>query len=447
MSPGARSCIRCGGRLARDNDDALCGPCARGRERLPRLEPAQWRTEDMRNALLTREFGEVLRAWRRHPAHGGRPVPQIDLAGWLGITQGQLSRIESGRNRVRDLDKLNWYARTLGIPAELLWFELDGADDPAPPVTRDLELGNGALVPTTAPLSSSLLVESFSTVLEQYVRTDRVAGAHRLLPIITQQMRYVDQLDETGGSAPMGLQLLRARFAEFLGWLHQDAGNLPAASEWTRRAATLAGECGDERLQSYTLVRQSNIAAESGNPSAAIDLARMALRTPSNLSPRLRTLGLLQLAHGHALRRERGESDRAIGQAWDSAADSAVGDDLAGYCTPEFIRMEAAHSWVQLGKPEAAEEALLKALPLWQIEDRRDLGRGLALLAVAQARTGQAEQSLEAARHALAIAAETHSSRTMRQLHRLPEELRSRGGVDQAIELRKLLHRTVRAQR
>ncbi|MFE3703325.1 XRE family transcriptional regulator, partial [Nocardia tengchongensis] len=76
--------------MARDNDDELCGPCARGRERLPRLEPAQWRTEDMRNALLTREFGEVLRAWRRHPAHGGRPVPQIDLAGWLGITQGQL---------------------------------------------------------------------------------------------------------------------------------------------------------------------------------------------------------------------------------------------------------------------------------------------------------------------------------------------------------------------
>ncbi len=102
---------------------------------------------------------------------------------------------------------------------------------------------------------------------------------------------------------------------------------------------------------------------------------------------------------------------------------------------------------MQLGKPEAAEEALLKALPLRQVEDRRDLGRGLALLAVAQARTGQAERSLAAARHALAIAAETHSSRTMRQLHRLPEELRSRGGVDQAIELRKLLHRTVRAQR
>ncbi|WP_433590763.1 hypothetical protein [Nocardia sp. CA-145437] len=109
--------------------------------------------------------------------------------------------------------------------------------------------------------------------------------------------------------------------------------------------------------------------------------------------------------------------------------------------------METANSWVHLGKPEAAVETLLKALPLWQIEDRRDLGRGLALLAVAQAWTGQADQALEAARHALAIASETHASRTLRQLHRLPEELTGAGGADQARELRTILHRTLRVQR
>ncbi|MFD7843892.1 hypothetical protein ACFV4K_13290 [Nocardia sp. NPDC059764] len=90
---------------------------------------------------------------------------------------------------------------------------------------------------------------------------------------------------------------------------------------------------------------------------------------------------------------------------------------------------------------------MLKALPLWQIEDRRDLGRGLALLAVAQARTGQADQAPEAARHALVIASEAHSSRTIGQLHRLPEDLTGSGGADQARELRTILHRTLRAQR
>ncbi|WP_433590764.1 hypothetical protein [Nocardia sp. CA-145437] len=110
-----------------------------------------------------------------------------------------------------------------------------------------------------------------------------------------------------------------------LGWLYQDAGDLAMASEWTGRAATLAGECGDERLRSYTLVRQSNIAVESGNPAIAIELARAALRNSAEL-PRVRTLALLQLAHGHALRREGNESDRAIGQAWEATADTAAGD-------------------------------------------------------------------------------------------------------------------------
>ncbi|MFF0633512.1 hypothetical protein ACFYTS_13540 [Nocardia sp. NPDC004151] len=193
--------------------------------------------------------------------------------------------------------------------------------------------------------------------------------------------------------------------------------------------------------------RPCGVAAESGNPAIAIELARAALRNSAEL-PRLRTLAL-QLAHGHALRKAGSESDRAIGQAWEATADPAAGDgDLAGYCTPEFIRMEAANSWVHLGKPEAAVETLLKALPLWQIEDRRDLGRGLALLAVAQARTGAADQALEAAaRPALAIASETHSSRTLRQLHRLPGELAGSGGAGQARELRTILHRTLRAQR
>jgi transcriptional regulator with XRE-family HTH domain len=56
--------------------------------------------------------------------HGHKPLPQEILSRWLGITQSQLSRIESGRNRVDTLDKLVYYARSLKMPADLLWFEL-----------------------------------------------------------------------------------------------------------------------------------------------------------------------------------------------------------------------------------------------------------------------------------------------------------------------------------
>jgi transcriptional regulator with XRE-family HTH domain len=45
------------------------------------------------------------------------------VAGWLGLTQAQLSRIENGPP-IRDLGKLIHWADTLRIPAEHLWFDL-----------------------------------------------------------------------------------------------------------------------------------------------------------------------------------------------------------------------------------------------------------------------------------------------------------------------------------
>jgi hypothetical protein len=64
----------------------------------------------------------VIAAYRRHPFHG-QTLSQDLVSGWLGITQAQLSRIENGPP-VKDLDRLIFCARTLGIPAGLLWFKL-----------------------------------------------------------------------------------------------------------------------------------------------------------------------------------------------------------------------------------------------------------------------------------------------------------------------------------
>ncbi|WP_425302833.1 helix-turn-helix domain-containing protein [Nocardia wallacei] len=74
------------------------------------------------------------------------------LAHEFGITQSQLSRIENGRHRIRDLDKLTHYARTLGVPAELLWFELD---EPVPrlPVAEPLQLRNGTEIPAVTSVA------------------------------------------------------------------------------------------------------------------------------------------------------------------------------------------------------------------------------------------------------------------------------------------------------
>jgi hypothetical protein len=107
----------------------------------------------MRGALATRHIGKVVRAYRRHPLHGRRPLSQEVVGRWLGLSQAQLSRLETGPP-LKDLDRLAHYARTLRIPADLLWFRLlddqppSGAPATAKPDARTPDLPvSGVLLP------------------------------------------------------------------------------------------------------------------------------------------------------------------------------------------------------------------------------------------------------------------------------------------------------------
>lgn len=124
-SPGIRYCA-CGTRLARDNAGPRCARCtavepfqAPGRY----LPPEFWDHPTMRSALDSREMGEVVRAYRLHPAHGRRPLSQELVSKWVGISQAQLSRIENGPP-ICHLDRLIQWALVLGIPEDRLWFSL-----------------------------------------------------------------------------------------------------------------------------------------------------------------------------------------------------------------------------------------------------------------------------------------------------------------------------------
>src|SRR5579884_2362141 len=121
-----RSCARCSTRLAWDNTDRLCAACRiKARDDLikpPTLTRAFWLHDHLRDALDSWHFGRLIAAYRSHPHHG-RVLTQETVAGWLNLTQAQLSRIESGR-APEELSKLSHWAVTLGVPGDLLWFKL-----------------------------------------------------------------------------------------------------------------------------------------------------------------------------------------------------------------------------------------------------------------------------------------------------------------------------------
>lgn len=118
-----RTCSGCGARLAADNRLSLCSPCARREARsvgAPEKPDEFWRRPALRDAFRARHFGQVLYAYR----YEHRPVlTQARVGRWLDLTQGQVSRLERSEP-VRDLAKLEAWARVLRIPQAQLWFQL-----------------------------------------------------------------------------------------------------------------------------------------------------------------------------------------------------------------------------------------------------------------------------------------------------------------------------------
>ncbi|MCA1709252.1 MAG: helix-turn-helix domain-containing protein, partial [Actinobacteria bacterium] len=99
------------------------------------------------------------------------------MSRWLGVTQSQLSRIESGRNRVDTLDKLIHYARSLKMPTDLLWFELPEGKKEDPKRSHDVfALPGGPLVTATSLHTESALADSLLATLDLYSNTDNLAG-------------------------------------------------------------------------------------------------------------------------------------------------------------------------------------------------------------------------------------------------------------------------------
>jgi tetratricopeptide (TPR) repeat protein len=155
-----------------------------------------------------------------------------------------------------------------------------------------------------------------------------------------------------------------------------------------------------------------------------LKLANSALDKATDLPPRYCAVALRQRAHAYALLDQSGECASTLELALKFAERSADSEkDLAQYCTPEYVEMEAAHCWIELGQADKAIDTLQHSLEEWKPEFRRDLGLCLARLAVAHASSDQIESALVVAERSLEIARDTKSFRTRDQLARIPDIL------------------------
>ena len=279
-----RYCRSCRTRLARDNHSSECAACtAKARDLVtgPPAVPAEfWENPRLRDALESWHIGAVIFAYRNHPFHG-RVLRQEIVARWVGITQAQLSRIENGPV-IKDLDKLIQWARTLGIPAHLLWFKLPHQRHTRHPVSPSLHsAASSPLVslPSSGPFHlvrvgghTGRANGSDMAAMHTFRSADRqVGGGHLYATVVGYLYSDVAPRLFGGDHGVEGKAVFTAAAAltEMAGWMAHDAGRDDQARGHFGRALDMSRMGHNRQLSAHVLASMSHLAHHTSRPHDA----------------------------------------------------------------------------------------------------------------------------------------------------------------------------------
>ncbi|MFB6393531.1 helix-turn-helix domain-containing protein [Polymorphospora lycopeni] len=347
-----------------------------------------WDYPAMRDALRNRHLGQIIRAWRTHPQHGRQAVSQSLVAAWMGITQAQLSRIETG-GPVVHLDRLIEWAKALRIPPHLLWFTLptnDSSDSPEAPSGSELhDPDRTAHAETRYPdhdrhqaLRSKVLNYRWDGPAEPMPLTQVEATVHAAnLAYQAADYGFLDRLPEVAASTASlitgssGADLRRGYKA--LAWTYlilskfgAKVGDGELAWITADRAATWAMHLQDQAVSGVAAYQTACAMAKNGRPHDAQEVALVAAEAlavhPRHAHPHYLSVQGALLLHAAVMAARLRQRDDAQ-QRLDAA--ERLADDLGG---------DRNEMWTAFGPTNVALHRLSVAAALGDHHDAVDLG-------------------------------------------------------------------------
>lgn len=270
------------------------------------------------------------------------------------------------------------------------------------------------------------LLSACRALLDQYRRLGQVSPPSVVLPVMAEQTRALRALAvRTSSRTGQELLALAARFAEYTGWLSQEAGDESAALRWTAHAVDLAEASGDDDLASYALVRRALITYYRGEADDTVALAEGA--RCDRLPPRIRGLAAQREAQGHALAGDHDACMRGLDRARTLLSKDPgprPGAPVLGTThLTDPVPMITGWSLVDLGRPRAASEILDREcarLPTdaWRTQVRYGVRRALA-----HALAGEIDHACELTEQLLPLAVNVSSATVATDLRRLSRTL------------------------
>lgn len=449
-----RRCQGCGTRLARDNRSRLCSPCARHEVQAssaPVKQDGFWQRAALRDTLGSRHFGQVLNAYR----YEHRPVlTQAKVGGWLGLTQGQVSRLERTAQPIHDLNKLDQWARALHIPQRYLWFQLSqqpahayirphdvlNLDDESETGGEDVQrrqLFQAAAVGAASAGSSTfgwfstqstprsstravgmVDVQIIREMTQTFRRLDnRFGGGHArsaatnylasdVFPLL-RESRYRDDVRRKLFAAV-------AELNQLVGWMSYDVGDAYSGYRHFRHAMQLCQDVGDDALLGEMLAGMSHQAAFLRSADSAVDLARAAKGNAKRAGvPALVAESAVMEAHGLALVSDVHGCMAALREAelTFAAAEDQDRPDWLAYFDGAYLAAKFGRCFRDLGRLAEAERFARRSLDMIDGYDRGRLFN-LVLLASVLADQRKVDEACETGSAAVRVAFDVRSART-----------------------------------
>ncbi|MFJ9517631.1 helix-turn-helix domain-containing protein [Kitasatospora sp. NPDC101801] len=278
-----------------------------------------------------------------------------------------------------------------------------------------------------AAAADSAPLEIFQSQFDQMRRLGQVVASDTLLPLLTAQTHTLGELAVRADTVTRGRMLaLAARYAEYAGWIAQEAGDNSSALWWTAQAVELAEAGGDRHLASYALVRRALVTFYAGDAALTVQLVGPA--QAGGLPPRIRGLAAQREAQGHALAGEESACLRSLDRAREllAKADAEGGGGAPVLGTTNLTDPAAmVTGWClyDLGLANRAADVLdreLLRIPAHAVRSRARYGLRCAL---AHAARGEPERACELASELLPHVAELRSATIQADVGRLAREL------------------------
>ncbi|WP_433466341.1 helix-turn-helix domain-containing protein [Spirillospora sp. CA-128828] len=275
------------------------------------------------------------------------------------------------------------------------------------PMSRRAALSTGAAALLTlevnpsggsAAMRQEPTYDTFAAMFELHRRLGRTMSPAAVLPSLIAQTHTLRELAAAARPpARNRLLLLAARYAEFTGWMAQEAGHDQAATWWTRTAVSMAEAAGDHEFAAHGLVRTALVAMLQEDAAQTVELAGLA-QADTRVSPRVRGLAALREAQGHALAGDDRRCHRALDRAaalLDRAQSTGQDGGLALGPASVADMGPVVTGWClyDLGRPAMAAQILDDQVPRMPAGAERARARFGARRALAHAAAGELDHA------------------------------------------------------